>query len=128
MLTEQQTKIPIEINHPKPSLVFPNYNDHGYAKISLDQDSINFVKANLETITDSLLRQQLWSSLWNMVRDQQLSSVDFLGLVRTKISMESNMELITAFMHNNKKQRTPIKITLVTPKCSFKSRSACCLL
>ena len=98
VLTEQQTKIPIEINHPKPSLVFPNYNDHGYAKISLDQDSINFVKANLETITDSLLRQQLWSSLWNMVRDQQLSSVDFLGLVRTKIAMESNTELVDAVL------------------------------
>ena len=97
-ITEQQTIIPLEQDYPIPALVFPNYNDHGYAKISLDSSSLDFVKKGLETIDDALLRQQLWSSLWNMVRDQQLSSVDFLELVRTKISMESNIELVDAVL------------------------------
>ena len=82
----------------KPSLVFPNYNDHGYAKVALDPDSVAFVRSNMERIDDTLLRQLLWSSLWNMVRDQQLKSTDFLALVREKLPLEPASELVDAVL------------------------------
>ena len=85
---------------PRPSLVFPNYNDHGYAKVALDAESVAFVRANIDRIEDTLLRQLLWSSLWNMVRDQQLKSTDYLALVREKIALESLPELVEAVLNN----------------------------
>jgi aminopeptidase N len=85
---------------PRPSLVFPNYNDHGYAKVALDPESLAFVREHIDRIDDALLRLQLWSSLWNMVRDQQLKSTDYLALVRSKIGLETMPELVEAVIAN----------------------------
>ncbi|MGE0597997.1 MAG: aminopeptidase N [Dehalococcoidia bacterium] len=85
---------------PKPSLVFPNYGDHGYAKVALDVESLAFLKEHMQRIEDPLLRLQLWGSLWNMVRDQQLKSTEYLELVRTKIPREQMPELVEAVLSN----------------------------
>ncbi|MEO9256653.1 MAG: aminopeptidase N, partial [Tepidiformaceae bacterium] len=97
-VTGAETDVPAAEGLPRPSLVFPNYNDHGYAKVALDADSVAFVRANMERIDDRLLRQLLWSSLWNMVRDQQLKSTDFLALVREKLPLEPMPELTDAVL------------------------------
>jgi aminopeptidase N len=93
-----EAEISAAIGLPQPSMVFPNYNDHAYAKVALDPASLEFVRANIERIDDTLLRQLLWSSLWNMVRDQQLKSTDFLALVREKAPLEPVPELVDAIL------------------------------
>ncbi|MBK8558871.1 aminopeptidase N [Candidatus Amarobacter glycogenicus] len=85
---------------PRPSLVFPNYGDHGYAKIALDAESLTFLKGNMQRIEDALLRLQLWGSLWSMVRDQQLRSTEYLELVRAHITREAMPELVEAVVNN----------------------------
>ncbi|MGI9648601.1 MAG: aminopeptidase N [Acidimicrobiia bacterium] len=77
-----------------PVLVFPNHHDHTYAKVVLDQRSLRFAEERLDEISDPLLRQQLWTSLWDMVRDQHFSSLDFLELVEAKLAAESNLYII----------------------------------
>jgi aminopeptidase N len=62
--------------------------------VALDAQSLAFVREKLERIDDVLLRQLLWQSLWNMVRDQQLTSTDYLALVREKIVTEPDRELV----------------------------------
>ena len=84
----------------RPDLVFPNYGDHGYFKVALDGDSLAFLKEHMQRIDDALLRLQLWTSLWNMVRDQQLRSIEYLELVRTKIPREQKPELVEAVLSN----------------------------
>ncbi len=83
---------------PRPVLVYPNFNDHAYAKIALDAESLAWAEANIERVDDDLLRQQLWSTLWSMVRDQQLRSTDFLAIVRAKIGFEQNIELVDSVL------------------------------
>jgi len=85
---------------PKPALVFPNTNDQGYARVALDSESLAFVRANIDRIDDPLLRQLLWSSLWGMVRDQQLKSTDYLAFVREKIGKEDRLDLVEAVLGN----------------------------
>ncbi len=85
---------------PRPSLVFPNYGDHGYAKVALDVESLAFLKKNMQRIEDPLLRLQLWGSLWNMVRDQQLRSTEYLELVRSNVPREEMPELVEAVLSN----------------------------
>ncbi len=100
MLSGAELELEAARGLPRPAMVFPNYNDHGYAKVALDGESVAFVRQNIERIEDVLLRQLLWSSLWNMVRDQQLKSTDYLALVREKIAMEPLTELIEPVLSN----------------------------
>ncbi|MEX0781393.1 MAG: aminopeptidase N [Dehalococcoidia bacterium] len=95
-----ETEVPGAQGKPKPELVFPNHNDLAYTKIALDADSVAFVRENIERVEDPLLRQLLWSSLWSMVRDQQLKSMDYLALVREKIALEQNPELVESVLNN----------------------------
>ncbi|HEY7599992.1 MAG TPA: aminopeptidase N, partial [Candidatus Limnocylindrales bacterium] len=57
------------VGQPAPALVFPNHNDHAYAKVELDRGTLAYVGDHLDRIDDALLRQLLWMSLWEMVRD-----------------------------------------------------------
>ena len=97
-LTAAQQDIEAAQGLPKPSLVFPNHNDHAYVKVALDTESLAFTRENIERIEDPMLRQMLWSALWNMTRDQQLKSQDFLAIVREKIASETHIELVDAIL------------------------------
>jgi aminopeptidase N len=77
-----------------PLLVFPNHGDHTYAKVVLDQRSLDFAQQRLDEISDPMLRQQLWTSLWDMVRDQHFSSLDYLELVEDNLVFESNLHIL----------------------------------
>lgn len=89
-----EVEVPAAVGRPKPDLVFPNWGDYAYAKVALDAESVTFLRGNIDRIGDTLLRQLLWSSLWNMVRDQQLTSTEFLALVREKVLLEPETGLI----------------------------------
>ena len=81
-----------------PDFVFPNHHDHDFAKIALDARSLDFVRANLDRIEDPLLRQLIWQTLWNMVRDQQLKATDYLDLAGPKVATEQDHELIETIL------------------------------
>ena len=49
---------------------------------------------------DPLLRQLIWQALWNMVRDQQLRSPEYLDLAAAKVIAESDEELIETILGN----------------------------
>ncbi|HEY4669302.1 MAG TPA: aminopeptidase N, partial [Tepidiformaceae bacterium] len=97
-ISSAETEVPGTAGSPRPLLAFPNAGDHGYAKVALDDDSVAFARANMERIEDPLLRQLLWSSLWNMVRDQQLKSTDYLEVVRNKVQVEQRLDLVEAIL------------------------------
>ncbi len=82
------------IGRPAPAMTFPNHLDHGFIKVALDEPSIEFVREHLERVEDPLLRILIWQTLWNMVRDQQLSSLDFLDLAGAKVAQERDHELV----------------------------------
>ena len=77
-----------------PAFVYPNHGDHGYAKVALDPVSTAWAGANLGRITDPLLRLQVWGSLWEMVRDRQLASPDYLDLVRRAGVGEQSLHIV----------------------------------
>ncbi|MCC7364283.1 MAG: aminopeptidase N [Dehalococcoidia bacterium] len=89
-----EAELAAAVGRPKPDLVFPNYGDYAYAKIALDAESAAWVRANIDRVGDVLLRQLLWSSVWNMVRDQQLSSLAYLEMVRDKGLLEPETGLL----------------------------------
>jgi aminopeptidase N len=98
-IASERADVPAARGEAKPALVFPNYNDHGWCKVALDPESVAFARANLERIDDSLLRSLLWSSLWSMVRDQQLKSTEFLALVRERAAREPRIDLVEVILN-----------------------------
>ncbi len=93
-----EVEVDAAVGKAAPDFVMPNYNDHGFVKVALDEKSLEFVRDRLRTIEDPLLRQITWQALWNMVRDQQLRSTDYLDLVARNIGSETNPELIESIL------------------------------
>jgi len=79
-----------------PSLVFPNHGDHAYAKVVLDDASREALPGLLPRLEDPLLRQLLWGSLWQMVRDGLYPSTAFLELVRDVLPGEADDQIVDA--------------------------------
>jgi aminopeptidase N len=88
------TDLPELRGQPAPALVFPNHGDHAYAKVALDGQSLEFVRANLSRIDDALLRELLWMSLWEMVRDRQLRSTEYLAIARERVGSETDRDIL----------------------------------
>ncbi|MDP8905224.1 MAG: aminopeptidase N [Chloroflexota bacterium] len=79
-----------------PVLVFPNHDDHTYAKVALDAVSVGYVRRHLDRVDDALLRQLLWMSLWEMVRDCQLRSTEFLATCRERLGAEPDLDIVNS--------------------------------
>jgi aminopeptidase N len=86
-----------------PLLVFPNLGDHDYALAHLDPASMAFVRERLPDLSDHLLRQQVWSSLWEMVRDAKLPVLEHLAIVRRFAPRESDIAMLETILANAQK-------------------------
>ncbi len=63
-----------------PDLVFPNVMDYDLVNVTLDSKSLDSVLKSLSQIENTLQRQQLYSTLWFMVRNRDLSAAEFINL------------------------------------------------
>ncbi len=77
-----------------PDLVYPNYQDWGFAQVQLDKKSFATARASLSKVDDPLLRSMLWQSLWDSVRAAKLPLNDFLGTVLANASSEKDYTLL----------------------------------
>ncbi len=84
--------------HEVPDLVFPNYGDHAYAKVSLDPASVDYVRTRLDRVQDELLRELLWMSLWEMVRDRELRSTEYLAIARSELPDEPDLDVVNTVL------------------------------
>ncbi len=89
-----EAEVPAAVGRPSPAFVVPNHNDQTFAKVALDEASVGYLKQNLERVEDPLLRQLIWQALWNMVRDQQFKSTEYLSLCSAKLPLERDRELV----------------------------------
>ncbi len=77
-----------------PDLVYPNYQDWGYAKVQLDKKSFATAQTGLNKVDDPLLRTMLWQSLWDSVRDGKLPLNAFLSTVLANAPGEKDYTLL----------------------------------
>ncbi len=85
---------------PAPAAVFPNHDDHAFAKIALDDRSLEFVREELDRFPDGFQRLLLWHTLWDMVRDQQFSARDYAALAVDKLGSERTLEIAQTVAYN----------------------------
>ena len=84
-----RTEAPELIGLSRPDLILVNDDDLAYAKIRLDQKSLEFALNNLGKFEDSLARTLIWGSAWDAARDAEVAPRDFIRLVLNNIEFET---------------------------------------
>ena len=98
---EDPQGIQINLSRPKRELayVFANYEDYGYGRFLLDRGSRDHVLAHLAEEKDDFLRALLWGSLWDSVREADLSPAEFVELAIENISIEHDEVTVQSILN-----------------------------
>jgi aminopeptidase N len=88
------TAVPQMVGRRRPAVVLLNDDDLSYAKVRLDERSLAFVTEHLGDFEASLPRALCWASAWDMTRDAELATRDYLSLVLSGIAKESDIGVV----------------------------------
>ncbi|OPG08351.1 aminopeptidase N [Streptomyces sp. GKU 895] len=88
------TAVPELVGKRRPAVVLLNDDDLSYAKVRLDEQSLAFVTEHLGDFESSLPRALCWASAWDMTRDAELATRDYLSLVLSGIGKESDIGVV----------------------------------
>ncbi|MEV8536532.1 aminopeptidase N [Streptomyces sp. NPDC051211] len=88
------TEVPELVGHHRPDVVLLNDDDLSYAKVRLDAESLAKVTAHLGDFEASLPRALCWASAWDMTRDGELATRDYLALVLSGIAKETDIGVV----------------------------------
>jgi len=89
-VTGARTEVPELVGVAQPDLVLVNDDDLTYAKIRLDERSLHTLTDALGEFEDTLARSLCWSAAWDMTRDGEMSTSDYLTLVLGGIGRETD--------------------------------------
>ena len=82
----------------QPDLLLVNDGDLTFAKVRLDTKSWTTATKHLGGISDSLARAVIWSAAWDMTRDAEVSTGEFLALVLSGIESESDVGVVSGVL------------------------------
>ncbi|MET8012659.1 aminopeptidase N [Streptomyces sp. NPDC005271] len=88
------TEVPALTGEKRSAVILLNDDDLTYAKVRLDPDSLAVVTEHLGDFEESLPRALCWASAWDMVRDGELPTRDYLALVLSGIAKESDIGVV----------------------------------
>ncbi|WP_225821356.1 aminopeptidase N [Streptomyces naphthomycinicus] len=88
------TAVPQLAGTRRPAVILLNDDDLSYAKVRLDEDSLKVVTEHLGDFAESLPRALCWASAWDMTRDAELATRDYLSLVLSGIGKESDIGVV----------------------------------
>jgi aminopeptidase N len=84
-----RTEVPELFGAEQPELLLLNDDDLTYAKIRLDERSLDTAAARLGAIDDSLARALVWGTLWDATRDAEFPASRFVDIVLAHIGRET---------------------------------------
>ncbi|MEL7450682.1 MAG: aminopeptidase N [Pseudomonadota bacterium] len=84
------SSVDVPQNTPCPDLVYPNAGDWAYARVVLDERTVQLLREHIGAVDDPLLRSMFWQSLWDMVRDASLPLQEFLSLAQRALAIEAD--------------------------------------
>lgn len=86
----------------QPDLILLNDDDLTYAKIRLDERSFATLLESIATFEHSLPRALCWGSAWDMTRDAELTSADFVSLVLAGVGSESDLTAVGSLLRQGR--------------------------
>ncbi|MDD1058181.1 aminopeptidase N [Streptomyces cocklensis] len=88
------TEVPLAAGTRRPDVILLNDDDLSYAKVRLDEQSLAVVRGHVGDFTESLPRALIWASAWDMTRDGELATRDYLELVLHGIGKETDIGVV----------------------------------
>jgi aminopeptidase N len=85
----ERTEVAELVGLARPDLVLLNDDDLAYAKIRLDERSLQTAIAHLGRIDSELARSIVWGAVWDATRDAEAKASDFVQLVLNNIGTET---------------------------------------
>ncbi|MFJ9794330.1 aminopeptidase N [Streptomyces sp. NPDC101145] len=82
----------------RPALILPNEHDLTYAKIRLDDTSLETTLRGISGVPDPLTRAVLWNTLRDMVRDGDLDPNDYLTTADAHLPEETDVTLVDSVL------------------------------
>jgi aminopeptidase N len=89
-----RTPVPELVGVRRPDLVLVNDDDLAYAKIRLDQRSLETVTNSVGEVRDSLPRALCWAAAWDMTRDAEMAARDYLRMVVHLVDSERDVGVL----------------------------------
>jgi aminopeptidase N len=87
-----RTPVPQLVGTPRPALILVNDDDLTYCKARLDDRSLATLReGGIRRLESSLARALCWSAAWDMTRDGEFATRDYLALVMAGASHESDI-------------------------------------
>ena len=96
------TDVPGLLGRKRPDVLLLNDDDLSYAKVRLDPGSLSAVTRHLGDFAESLPRALCWASAWDMTRDGELATRDYLDLVLSGITKESDIGVVQSLQRQVK--------------------------
>jgi len=90
----KETKVSELVGLKRPALILVNDDDLTYAKIRLDDVSLNTATKEIASIESSLSRALIWGAVWDMVRDGEVGTGKYLDLVLAGLAAETDIGLV----------------------------------
>ncbi|PIE21430.1 MAG: aminopeptidase N [Arachnia propionica] len=91
----ETTEVPDLVGVNRGDLILLNDGDLTYAKIRLDEKSIETLVAHIHQLTDPLARAVVWSAFWDMARDAEIAPQQFVALAMQGVTTETDMTAAT---------------------------------
>ena len=76
-----RTEVPELVGMPAADLLLLNDGDYTFVKIRLDEKSAKTSATGLRDIEDSVSRALIWGAAWDMTRDAEMRTTDYLNMV-----------------------------------------------
>jgi len=95
-----RTEVPALAGVPRADLLLLNDGDLTFAKVRLDDQSWATALAHLGTVDDSLARALIWGAAWDMTRDAEVSTGDFVHLVTSSIAAETDIGVVQGVLRH----------------------------
>src|ERR1700722_8354384 len=93
-LDGELTPVPDLVGRKRPAVLLVNDDDLTYAKVRFDPESFATVSAHVADFAASLPRALCWSAAWDLTRDGELATRDYLEMVLGGIGSESDIGVV----------------------------------
>lgn len=90
----ERTEVAELVGKTRPALILLNDDDLAYAKIRLDDASLETAIAHLKDIENPLARAIVWGAAWDATRDGETAARDYVRLVLNNIASETESTTI----------------------------------
>ncbi len=93
-----RTDVPQLVGKRRPALVVLNDDDLTYAKIRLDEQSLESVAANIGSLAEAMPRALSWAAAWDMTRDAEMATRDYLRMVIHLLDAERDVGVLQSVL------------------------------